>query len=133
MLIMQPLPTPCPAELIPDATNPDTFYTAYHVAKQQRAVFVAIEHSGRQWTVKADALTAPGHVIDDTVQHAIRTALVHLARTGEISNDSYTGPIYYALFDVADAVRARELAAAPHAALYGDVELLARAVPPRAS
>ena len=84
-----------------------------------------MEHSGRQWTVKADALTAPGHVIEDTVQDTTRAALIRLARNGEIGEDSYTGPVYYALFDVGEA--ARELAAALHAALYGDPEPLTRA------
>ncbi|WP_037815639.1 hypothetical protein [Streptomyces sp. NRRL S-1022] len=55
---MQPLPAPCPADLIPDATEQETFNIAYQAAKQQRAVFVAIERMGPHWTVKADALTA---------------------------------------------------------------------------
>lgn len=50
---MQPLPIPCPAGLIPDATDPDTFNAAYRAAQEQQAVFIAVEHHGPRWTVKA--------------------------------------------------------------------------------
>ncbi|MFV0131756.1 hypothetical protein ACLGIH_00425 [Streptomyces sp. HMX87] len=43
---MQSLPTPCPADLIPDATGLDAFQAAYTQAKQQRVVFVAVESQG---------------------------------------------------------------------------------------
>ncbi|MFE5946831.1 hypothetical protein [Streptomyces sp. NPDC056480] len=64
---MEPLPVPCPASLIPDTTDPDTFSTAYQAAKKQRAVFIAVEHHGPRWMVKADTLTAPQHVLGATV------------------------------------------------------------------
>ncbi|MFM9584250.1 hypothetical protein [Streptomyces caniscabiei] len=86
---MQPLPTPCPADQVPDATAVDAFNTAYRQAKRQNAVFVAVESQGRRWTVQADALTA--------------------------------GPVYFVLYDVETKGHARELAAALHAALYGDL------------
>ncbi|WP_314250974.1 hypothetical protein [Streptomyces sp. DSM 40907] len=38
---MQPLPVPCPADLIPDATAVDAFNAASKEAKQQHAVFIA--------------------------------------------------------------------------------------------
>ncbi len=73
---MQPLPSPCPFGLVPDATGVDAFNTAYRQAKQQRAVFVAVEKHGPRWTVKADALTAPQHVISSgcTTQYAKRSS-----------------------------------------------------------
>ncbi|WP_265737619.1 hypothetical protein [Actinacidiphila soli] len=43
---MQPLPAPYPCGLIPDATGMDAFNTAYRQAKQQHAVFVAVERQG---------------------------------------------------------------------------------------
>ncbi|MEV3993948.1 hypothetical protein AB0J57_34235 [Streptomyces sp. NPDC049837] len=43
---MQPLPVPCPADLVPDATGSEAFNAAYKQAKQQRAVFVAVERHG---------------------------------------------------------------------------------------
>ncbi|AXE27976.1 hypothetical protein C0216_31055 (plasmid) [Streptomyces globosus] len=122
---MQPLPTPCPADLIPDATGQDAFNAAYRQAQQQRAVFVAIESQGPRWAVKADALTALGHTIDAGVYDAVREAVIHLIRTRQVRPDSSAGPVYFVLHDVDDESRARELAAALHAALYGDSEPLA--------
>ncbi|MFF1745340.1 hypothetical protein [Streptomyces mirabilis] len=54
--------SPCrhPApDLILDATGQEAFNAAYEAAKQQRAVFVAVERLGLHWTVDTDALTAP--------------------------------------------------------------------------
>ncbi|MFF1724119.1 hypothetical protein [Streptomyces sviceus] len=125
---MPPLPIPCPGRLIPDAT--DAFHTAYQAAKAQRAVFVAIEREGARWTVKADALTAgPGHTVADAVNATIRSSIVHLVHDREAGSDAYTGPVYFMLHGVPSEERARELAAALHAALYGDLEPLKRAVP----
>lgn len=56
--LMQPLPVPCPAHLIPDASGTKAFHTAYRQAMAHQAVFVAIESDGPRWTVKADTLTA---------------------------------------------------------------------------
>jgi hypothetical protein len=80
--------------------------------------------------VKADALTAgPDHSIDGAVNEALRTAIVHLVHERQAGPDAYAGPIYFMLHDVPSEERARELAAAFHAALYGDLEPLRHAVP----
>ncbi|MFE9636916.1 hypothetical protein [Streptomyces sp. NPDC006463] len=58
---MEPLPTPCPAHLVPDVTSFGDFGgfdAAYRQAQAQHAVFVALESQGPWWTVKADTLTA---------------------------------------------------------------------------
>ena len=123
---MQPLPTPCPADLIPGV---DAFNAAYRHAKQQRVVSVAIERQGPRWTVKADALTAPQHSIDTAVYDAIREAVVRLVRSRQIRPDASAGPVYFVLHAVDSEPRARELAAALHAALYGALAPLASAVP----
>lgn len=125
---MQQLPVPCPGPLIPDAT--DRFEAAYRAAKAQRAVYVGIEREGEHWTVKADALTAgPGHVVADAVNVALRAAIVRLVRAREAVPDCFAGPVYFMLHGVPSEERARELAAAFHAALYGDLGPLHRAVP----
>ncbi|MFE5038902.1 hypothetical protein [Streptomyces sp. NPDC056683] len=122
------LPVPCPGPLIPDAT--DRFDAAYRAAKAQRAVFVGIEREGERWTVKADALTAgPGHVVDDAVNAALRAAAGRLVREREAGSDAFDGPVYFMLHGVPSEGRARELAAAFHAALYGTLGPLRRAVP----
>lgn len=128
---MQPLPVPCPAHLIPHASGTDAFHRAYRQAMAHGAVFVAIESGGPHWTVKADTLTAgSGHSVDDTVNDAIRAAIVRLVHTREVGADAYAGPIYFMMHNVSSEERARELAAALHAALHGDLEPLNRAVPP---
>ncbi|MDQ0904504.1 hypothetical protein QFZ22_000489 [Streptomyces canus] len=121
-------PIPCPGHLIPDAT--DRFDAAYRAAKAQRAVFAGIEREGEWWTVKADALTAsPDHVVQDAVNVALRAAIVRLVRERETGSDAFAGPVYFMLHGVPREGRARELAAAFHAALYGDLGPLHRAVP----
>ncbi|MFF5546692.1 hypothetical protein [Streptomyces olivaceoviridis] len=104
------------------------FNAAYKAAKRQQAVFVAVECQAQRWTVKADALTAPQHHIDTAVYDAIRNAAIHLIRSREIRPDSSCGPVYFVLYDLECEDRARELAAAPHAALYGDLGPLTQAV-----
>ncbi|KAF5993656.1 hypothetical protein BOG92_019315 [Streptomyces sp. WAC00263] len=82
MILMQPLPTPCPPGLVPDTTDVDAFNAAYRRAKQQHQVFVAVEEQGQRWTVKADTLAAgPGHTIVDSTYDAIRAAVIRLIRS----------------------------------------------------
>ncbi|MFV5998742.1 hypothetical protein ACNPQM_42025 [Streptomyces sp. NPDC056231] len=128
---MQPLPIPCPAHLIPDATGTDAFHDVYRNAMAHNAVFVATESEARQrWTVKADTLTVgSGHAVADAVNDAIRAAIARLIQSHEVDLDAYTGPVYFMMHGLRSEERARELAAALHAALYGDPEPLARAVP----
>ncbi|MEU1371596.1 hypothetical protein ABZ454_36545 [Streptomyces sp. NPDC005803] len=79
--------------------------------------------------MKADALTArPGHAVDDTVNDALLAAIVRLVPQRETGPDAYAGPVYFKLHGVPSEERARELAAAFHAALYGDLEPLNCAV-----
>ncbi|MET9462952.1 hypothetical protein ABZY05_49695 [Streptomyces canus] len=128
---MQSLPAPCPAHLIPDASGTRAFHQVYRQAMADRAVFVAIESDGPRWTVKADTLTAGSELsVDDTVNDAVRAAITRLIHTREVGADAYTGPIYFMMHSVSSEERARELAAALHAALHGDPGPLDRAVPP---
>jgi len=128
--LMQPLPVPCPAHLIPNASGTKAFHQAYRQAMAHGVVFVAVESDGPRWTVKADTLTAgPGHPADNTVNDAIRAAILRLIHTREVGADAYTGPIYFMMHNVPSEERARELAAALHAALHGNLEPLNRAVP----
>ncbi|MGW7824675.1 hypothetical protein ACWGLF_42970 [Streptomyces puniciscabiei] len=73
---MQPLPVPCPCDLIPDATGMVALRAAYRQAKQQGAVFVAVESLGERWEVKADMITAPQHAVTDSVYDAVRAAVM---------------------------------------------------------
>ncbi|WP_260470769.1 hypothetical protein [Streptomyces sp. RP5T] len=130
-VLVQTLPAPCPAHLIPDATGTEAFHDAYRRAMAQHAVFVAIEFENRQrWTVKADTLTAgPGHAVTEAVNDAVRAAITRLVQSHEADLDAYKGPIYFMMHGLRSEERARELAAALHAALYGNLTPLTRAVP----
>ena len=121
---------PCAADGIPDASGLDAFEAACKAAKDQRVVLIVVERQGRLWAVKADALAAPQHTIPATVHGAVREAVVLLIRSREIRADSCAGPVDFALHDVDSEGRARELVAALHAALYGDLEPLTGAVSP---
>lgn len=62
---------PCPAQLVPDGTKLDEFNRAYQAAKDAGTVFVCVARSGARWTVKLDALTAPGHSVEDAAVTAV--------------------------------------------------------------
>ncbi|MFE3032981.1 hypothetical protein ACFXKY_15220 [Streptomyces canus] len=86
---MHPLPVPCPAHLIPDASGTEEFHQAYRQAMANGAVFVAIESDGPRWTVKADTLTAgSGPSIDDAVNDAVRAAITRLVQDCEVGADA---------------------------------------------
>ncbi|MFJ4429143.1 hypothetical protein [Streptomyces bobili] len=111
-------------------TGGSAFADVYRQAQARRVVFVAIESQGQRWTVKADTLTAgPGLAVDAGVGDAARDAVRRLVLGGEVRSDAYVGPVYFVLHGVQSEARAREIAAALHAALYGDLEPLARVVP----
>lgn len=124
---MEPLPIPCPAGLVPDVTDADAFNAVYRAAQDQGKVFIAVEHHGPRWMVKADMLTAPRHTLEDAAYSAVRQAVTELIHTQEIRSDSSAGPVYFVLHGVNTEPRARELAAALHAALYGDPSPLTHA------
>jgi hypothetical protein len=76
--------------------------------------------------VKADPLTAsPHHTVVDGAYDAIRAAVI---RPRQIRPGSSPGPVSFVLHDIGTEPRARELSAALHSALYGDLDPLARAV-----
>ncbi|MFD7206477.1 hypothetical protein [Streptomyces sp. NPDC059893] len=126
---MEPLPTPCPADRVPDATGLDALRDACKAAKDQRVAFIAVERQGPRWMVQADTLTAPQHIIDPSGYDAVRGRHPPHPRTRDPPR-LLAGPVCFVLYDVDGEGRARELAAALHAALYGDLEPLARAVSP---
>ncbi|MFE6904632.1 hypothetical protein ACFVFJ_49145 [Streptomyces sp. NPDC057717] len=70
------------------------------------------------WTIGGGDLDEkPTRYIED----AVREAVALLIRSREIRPDYSAGPVDYVLHDVDSEGRARELAAALHAALYGDL------------
>jgi hypothetical protein len=91
-------------------------------------VSVCVARSGQRWTVKADTFTAPAHVVDEAAAAAIREAAIRLIRDRTVRSGSAVRTAYVVLYDVVGEDRARELASALHAALYGDLEPLASAM-----
>ncbi|MEU8983098.1 hypothetical protein [Streptomyces sp. NPDC048309] len=67
--------------------------------------------------------------MDEAVNDALRAAIMRLVDGREAGSDAYAGPVYFMLHGVPSEERARELAATFHAALYGELEPLNRAVP----
>ncbi|WP_369198971.1 hypothetical protein [Streptomyces djakartensis] len=122
---MQSLPQPCPATLVPDVTGIDAYQAAYRAARLQGAVFVAIERDTSRWTVKTDTLTAhPRPTLDDRTHRTVHRAVTQLIDSREIRSDSFAGPIYLVLYGITTELRARQLAAALHAALHGHLQPL---------
>ncbi|MFD7958963.1 hypothetical protein ACFV4X_36495 [Streptomyces ardesiacus] len=124
-------PTACPADRIPDATGVTAFNRAYGEARDAGAVFVCVARSGQHWTVKTDTSTAaPGHIVSAPAAVAVSEAIDRLRDRREVRLvPRPAGPGYTVLYDIAGEERARQLAAALHAALHGDLNPLARAVP----
>ncbi|MGW5653728.1 hypothetical protein [Streptomyces humi] len=91
MVLTQPLPAPCPADLMLDATGMAAFEAAYRQAKDQDAAFVAVESPGEHWTVKTDMINVPQHVVADSVYDAIRAAVIQMTRAGEVPSGSSHG------------------------------------------
>jgi hypothetical protein len=124
---VKPLPVPCPADLIPDVTGIQAFNAAYQAAKHAGTTFVGVERRGRRWTVKTDR--AAGHAVDAAAAAAVRETVRRLVIDREVQGWASMGPQLVHLNGIAHEHRARELAAALHAALYGHLEPLSRAVP----
>ncbi|MFF7357247.1 hypothetical protein ACFZA1_32160 [Streptomyces filipinensis] len=70
---------------------------------------------------------APGHVVVEAAAAIVRKAIVHLLLNREVRKYASVGPDYMQLNGITSEQRARELAAAVHAALYRDPEPLDRA------
>ncbi|EDX21335.1 hypothetical protein SSAG_01126 [Streptomyces sp. Mg1] len=125
MPFMELLPIPCPPELVPDVTGEQASAVAYAAARAASTTFVGIERGAGGWTVKMDR--HPVHIVDHGAAVAVGHAVRRLVAAGE-ADRAAAGPDGLVVHGVADEERARELAAAFHAALYGDLAPLARAV-----
>ncbi|MFK0181796.1 hypothetical protein ACIQVR_38255 [Streptomyces xanthochromogenes] len=114
---------------MPVATGTATFNAAYRRARAARTVSIGIERRGRSWAVRADALlAAPGLAIDAAQLQSIWSAAHRLIRAGVIHRSSGLGCDHFTLNGVREEEQARLLAAALHAALYGDLAPLDRLV-----
>lgn len=115
---MPTLGTPLPAALIPDCTEPEAHHTAYRSAKTNNAIFVCIARQGRRWKVVLDSMTSSGHRIPDEAVTVLRSAAEALVLTDTVTQASIA-PDYISMWAIETEERAREIAAAFHAALHG--------------
>ncbi|MFJ6664008.1 hypothetical protein [Streptomyces sp. NPDC091383] len=115
---MSTLGAPLPAALIPDCTEPEAHHTAYRSAKINDAIFVCIARQGRRWKVELDAMSSSGPTIPDEAVAVLRSAAEALVLTDTVTQANIS-PDYISMWAIESEQRAREIAAAFHAALQG--------------
>ncbi|MFC4512167.1 hypothetical protein [Streptomyces ehimensis] len=122
---------PLEAAQIPDGTVLLAFNSAYRQAKDAGVPFVAVEHRRRKeggirkgWTVTTDLLTATSAWPPPSCEPLWRAALCRLVLDDTVAERSGGSTKYTALWGIHDEATARTIAAAFHAALYGQTQAL---------
>ncbi|MEU5209330.1 hypothetical protein [Streptomyces sp. NPDC020742] len=110
--------TPLPAALIPDCTEPEAHHTAYRSAKINNVIFVCIARQGRRWKVELDAMASSEPPIPDEAVIVLRSAAEALVLADTVTQANIA-PDYISMWAIETEERAREIAAAFHAALHG--------------
>lgn len=109
---------PLQAALIPDCTKSEAHHAAYRSAKTNDAIFVCIARQGPRWKVQLDAMASSKPILPDQAVTALQSAAEALVRAGTVTNAS-VGADYISMWPIESEEKAREIAAAFHAALYG--------------
>ncbi|MEU0455614.1 hypothetical protein ABZ322_21900 [Streptomyces sp. NPDC006129] len=115
---MSTLGTPLPAALIPDCTKPEAHHAAYKSAKANDAIFVGVARQGQRWMVELDAMSCSGPTIPDEAVTVLQAAVEALVLADTVAEASIA-PDYISMRAIESERRAREIAAAFHAALHG--------------
>ncbi|MBX7552309.1 hypothetical protein K1Y78_30950 [Streptomyces sp. tea 10] len=110
--------TPLAAALIPDCTKPEAHHAAYKSAKANDAIFVCIARAGQRWMVELDAMASSGPTIPDQAVTVLQSAAEALVVAGTVTQASIA-PDYISMRAIETEAKAREIAAAFHAALHG--------------
>lgn len=114
-----PIPAiPLAAALIPDCTEPQAHHAAYKSAKANDAIFVCITRQGRRWKVELDAMASRGASIPEEAATVLQSAAEALLQNGTLTQANIS-PEYISMWAIESEERAREIAAAFHAALHG--------------
>ncbi|REK87573.1 hypothetical protein DY245_26230 [Streptomyces inhibens] len=121
--------TPLQAALIPDCTKPEAHHAAYRSAKTNDAIFVCIARQGRHWKVELDAMASSKPIVPDQAVTVLQAAAEALVVAGTVTKAN-VGADYISMWPIESEKKAREIAAAFHAALYG-LQQLHIAVPSR--
>lgn len=109
---------PLQAELIPDCTEPKAHHTAYRSAKSNDTIFVCIARHEQHWKVQLDAMTSSKPFIADQAITVLQSAAEALIVASTVTS-AYVGADYISMWPIESKAKAREIAAAFHAALCG--------------
>ncbi|WP_329398951.1 hypothetical protein [Streptomyces melanogenes] len=110
--------TPLVAALIPDCTKPEAHHAAYRSAKANDAIFVCIARHGSRWMVELDAMASSGPTIPDQAVAVLQSAAEALVVAGTVTQANIA-PDYISMLAIENEQKAREIAAAFHAAMHG--------------
>ncbi|MFD9722807.1 hypothetical protein [Streptomyces sp. NPDC059072] len=109
---------PLQAALIPDCTKPEAHHAAYKSAKTNDTIFVCIARHGRHWKVQLDALASSKPIVPEQAVRVLQSAAEALVAAGTVTNAN-VGADYISMWPIETEEKAREIAAAFHAALHG--------------
>ncbi|MFG3346916.1 hypothetical protein ACGF1Z_17840 [Streptomyces sp. NPDC048018] len=109
---------PIQAALIPDCTDPRAHHAAYKKAKADNAIFVCIARRGQRWKVELDAMASRKPYVPDQALAILQSAAEALVSDG-IVTDANVGADYISMWPIETEEKAREIAAAFHAAMHG--------------
>ncbi|MEU9056626.1 hypothetical protein AB0D37_40615 [Streptomyces sp. NPDC048384] len=110
--------TPLSAALIPDCTTPEAHHAAYKSAKTNDAIFVCIARQGRRWKVELDAFSSSGPTVPEQAVTLLQSAAEALVVAGTVTQANIA-PDYISMLAIESEEKAREIAAAFHAAMHG--------------
>jgi hypothetical protein len=110
--------TPLQAAHIPNCTELQAHHAAYQKAKAEDVIFVCIARHGRHWKVELDAMASRKPYVPARATEILQSAAEALVLDGTVTQANI-GAEYISMWPIATEKRAREIAAAFHAAMYG--------------
>ncbi|MFE6835275.1 hypothetical protein ACFVFI_10640 [Streptomyces sp. NPDC057705] len=126
-----PMPgMPLQAALIPNCSAPEAHRAAYKKAKASDAIFVCIARHGNRWKVELDTASSRGPYVPDEAISALKSAAESLVLDGTVTQADIASD-YISMWPIATEEKAREIAAAFHAAMHGLQQLQNIAPRPR--
>ncbi|MFF5975732.1 hypothetical protein ACFY7C_29910 [Streptomyces sp. NPDC012769] len=121
---------PLQAALIPDCTKPEAHRAAYRKAKASDAIFVCIARHGQRWKVELDAMASRKPFVSDQAMTVLKAAAEALVVDGLVAQANI-GADYISMWPIKTEEKARDIAAAFHAAMHGLQQLQSIVPQPR--
>ncbi|MEU1922639.1 hypothetical protein ABZ742_21100 [Streptomyces albogriseolus] len=109
---------PLRAALIPNCTELESHRAAYKKAKCDDAIFVCVARHGQGWKVELDAMASRKPYLSDQAMTVLQSAAEALVLDGTVAQANI-GAEYISMWPIKTEERAREIAAAFHAAMHG--------------